>query len=132
MASVAWLTAEAAHEDESMLHAIWVDYTKDFAAADLSKLLVDGKVVPLVFACMQPALAKSAVRGAPREDLMAAARVGQLEKMASNIKSYPDAIVRDDLVLGDMVKPDDDTKSCLLYTSPSPRDGLLSRMPSSA
>ena len=26
----------------------------------------------------------------------------------------------------------DTTKSCLLYTSPSPRDGLLSRMPSSA
>ena len=25
-----------------------------------------------------------------------------------------------------------DTKACLLYTSPSPRDGLLSRMPSSA
>ena len=25
-----------------------------------------------------------------------------------------------------------DTKTCLLYTSPSPRDGLLSRMPSSA
>ena len=25
-----------------------------------------------------------------------------------------------------------DTISCLLYTSPSPRDGLLSRMPSSA
>ena len=26
----------------------------------------------------------------------------------------------------------DDIKVCLLYTSPSPRDGLLSRMPSSA
>ena len=26
----------------------------------------------------------------------------------------------------------DDVKVCLLYTSPSPRDGLLSRMPSSA
>ena len=26
----------------------------------------------------------------------------------------------------------DDSKNCLLYTSPSPRDGLLSRMPSSA
>ena len=26
----------------------------------------------------------------------------------------------------------DDAKVCLLYTSPSPRDGLLSRMPSSA
>ena len=25
-----------------------------------------------------------------------------------------------------------DTEGCLLYTSPSPRDGLLSRMPSSA
>ena len=27
---------------------------------------------------------------------------------------------------------DKDNNSCLLYTSPSPRDGLLSRMPSSA
>ena len=26
----------------------------------------------------------------------------------------------------------DDDQACLLYTSPSPRDGLLSRMPSSA
>ena len=26
----------------------------------------------------------------------------------------------------------DDPEACLLYTSPSPRDGLLSRMPSSA
>ena len=26
----------------------------------------------------------------------------------------------------------DELKDCLLYTSPSPRDGLLSRMPSSA
>ena len=30
--------------------------------------------------------------------------------------------------LADDVQPD----TCLLYTSPSPRDGLLSRMPSSA
>ena len=28
--------------------------------------------------------------------------------------------------------PDEAPKACLLYTSPSPRDGLLSRMPSSA
>ena len=32
---------------------------------------------------------------------------------------------------GDAENPED-VKSCLLYTSPSPRDGLLSRMPSSA
>ena len=29
-------------------------------------------------------------------------------------------------------KPSDIIKFCLLYTSPSPRDGLVSRMPSSA
>ena len=29
-------------------------------------------------------------------------------------------------------KDDDVSISCLLYTSPSPRDGLLARMPSSA
>ena len=28
--------------------------------------------------------------------------------------------------------PNEQAKNCLLYTSPSPRDGLLSRMPSSA
>ena len=28
--------------------------------------------------------------------------------------------------------PNRDARRCLLYTSPSPRDGLLSRMPSSA
>ena len=30
------------------------------------------------------------------------------------------------------IKSDTIFKTCLLYTSPSPRDGLLSRMPSSA
>ena len=30
------------------------------------------------------------------------------------------------------ISPDTLYKYCLLYTSPSPRDGLLSRMPSSA
>ena len=30
------------------------------------------------------------------------------------------------------VKSSDKSSDCLLYTSPSPRDGLLSRMPSSA
>ena len=29
-------------------------------------------------------------------------------------------------------KKENKSKDCLLYTSPSPRDGLLSRMPSSA
>ena len=34
--------------------------------------------------------------------------------------------------VGDLVKNVDVIITCLLYTSPSPRDGLLSRMPSSA
>ena len=35
-------------------------------------------------------------------------------------------------VIGGILDKYDDTYPCLLYTSPSPRDGLLSRMPSSA
>ena len=31
-----------------------------------------------------------------------------------------------------VVRVERHSESCLLYTSPSPRDGLLSRMPSSA
>ena len=33
---------------------------------------------------------------------------------------------------GKMLKTPDEFKACLLYTSPSPRDATLSRMPSSA
>ena len=44
----------------------------------------------------------------------------------SPIKSFPDLIARAKASPGKL------TYSCLLYTSPSPRDGLLSRMPSSA
>ena len=39
-----------------------------------------------------------------------------------------DEIFRDPVAVTNFGIP----KSCLLYTSPSPRDGLLSRMPSSA
>ena len=36
------------------------------------------------------------------------------------------------LRLGEAIPEEDLDNPCLLYTSPSPRDGLLSRMPSSA
>ena len=36
------------------------------------------------------------------------------------------------LIKGDLSKEKDLNKICLLYTSPSPRDATLSRMPSSA
>ena len=35
-------------------------------------------------------------------------------------------------IFGEVVATGDESNVCLLYTSPSPRDGLLSRMPSSA
>ena len=38
----------------------------------------------------------------------------------------------DPAISGVIIMSVDETSSCLLYTSPSPRDGLLSRMPSSA
>ena len=37
-----------------------------------------------------------------------------------------------DIMKGLLSANDYSIKTCLLYTSPSPRDGLLSRMPSSA
>ena len=52
-----------------------------------------------------------------------------VEPMTSAVdKSAP---MRSDEI-SDGGKRDDILKNCLLYTSPSPRDGLLSRMPSSA
>ena len=40
--------------------------------------------------------------------------------------------VRDAVDMVALVEGRTQLKRCLLYTSPSPRDGLLSRMPSSA
>ena len=45
------------------------------------------------------------------------------------IDDVPDVIFQQ--IDGDMIR-DAALRTCLLYTSPSPRDGLLSRMPSSA
>ena len=45
-------------------------------------------------------------------------RLDRLNRLSQMLKKYSDEIV--------------DTISCLLYTSPSPRDNRVSRMPSSA
>ena len=45
------------------------------------------------------------------------------------LETVADATAQGDIV---MVLVPDHIQACLLYTSPSPRDGLLSRMPSSA
>ena len=47
-----------------------------------------------------------------------------------DVDNYGDLIRAEDLCIADDITTD--TKVCLLYTSPSPRDATLSRMPSSA
>src|SRR5680860_1724684 len=46
--------------------------------------------------------------------------------------SYPTVALKAAALLHSLVKNHALIDGCLLYTSPSPRDGLLSRMPSSA
>ena len=70
-------------------------------------------------------------------------KAAQIESKACNVNNMSDDDlvsldpvsrgVRDEHdVLRDEQRADPTLESCLLYTSPSPRDGLLSRMPSSA
>ena len=72
-----------------------------------------------------------------------AAIVGSADQVLSKMESYKKMGIRAFILsgyphmdeakyFGKLVMPDMDTCSCLLYTSPSPRDATLSRMPSSA
>ena len=60
------------------------------------------------------------------------------DKITSAIKKLWDQGLFEDIritvknVIGNQIFLDINLRDCLLYTSPSPRDGLLSRMPSSA
>ena len=54
----------------------------------------------------------------------------QVVDVTDAAKGVPHRDTRD-LIVG-VIAEWDSYKGCLLYTSPSPRDGLLSRMPSSA
>ena len=54
-----------------------------------------------------------------------------LKKSASGTYTY-DVFLSLHKLSGEKIKEDFILNTCLLYTSPSPRDGLLSRMPSSA
>ena len=49
-----------------------------------------------------------------------------------NIFAKTKKLIKEGKEIIDLSLGQSDFKSCLLYTSPSPRDGLLSRMPSSA
>ena len=53
-----------------------------------------------------------------------------LPSVGEAVALYTDLVVREDLL--QLFGFPTLVENCLLYTSPSPRDGLLSRMPSSA
>ena len=57
------------------------------------------------------------------------AKQAAIEQEGTIIEALSNAMFRVELENGHVVTAH---ISCLLYTSPSPRDGLLSRMPSSA
>ena len=54
------------------------------------------------------------------------------EKMSKSKGNTIDIFLSDEKLKKQIMKIQTQSLSCLLYTSPSPRDGLLSRMPSSA
>ena len=64
-------------------------------------------------------------------------RLGTLHETQTNYPPYnlvqlSNVEYRLELALAGFKKKEINVYTCLLYTSPSPRDGLLSRMPSSA
>ena len=70
---------------------------------------------------------KTSIRGpvvGRRNVLTAALKLGIADPEESDTNAILGAMAQHDNIV--------ETKGCLLYTSPSPRDGLLSRMPSSA
>ena len=62
--------------------------------------------------------------------MVAAAKLRKAQEMAEKGRPYSDKM---DLIIQNLSKAiNDPSNACLLYTSPSPRDRSLSRMPSSA
>ena len=69
------------------------------------------------------------VEGLEVIDKIASVKTGQADKP---IEDIPMTFKVDKIKKEEITKRYGYTYPCLLYTSPSPRDGLLSRMPSSA
>ena len=74
-----------------------------------------------------PPVATNRVASGPPDAPPGRKRRPEAFQSLDELDDFLDFTTDDDLSLEDF-----QTNSCLLYTSPSPRDGLLSRMPSSA
>ena len=91
-------------------------------AASLSRLNLDDVAVPTD--ARLPAVDADAVR--------AACRLGIAALAAGTCRAVLDYVIPYANERQAFGEPISHRQACLLYTSPSPRDGLLSRMPSSA
>ena len=93
-----------------------------------------GTVRALVDVVLAVAVAVAIVLGSNVVHLVDGAALGATLDRAVAGSGEPDDNVRIGRVAGaaEVLLVTEGLDSCLLYTSPSPRDGLLSRMPSSA
>ena len=111
------------------LNAWWTEDEMDYAINDagLSLLIADAERVTRSHA-------PCARAGVP----ILGVRLDDLQPLQPHVHNWHEVLVRGVPMPEVEVGPDDDgtilytSGTCLLYTSPSPRDGLLSRMPSSA
>ena len=69
-----------------------------------------------------------------KEEVQKVAQLARLELNENEINNHAEQLekILDYIRQLEKIDTDDVPCTCLLYTSPSPRDGLLSRMPSSA
>ena len=86
---------------------------KVFSQRSLSLLIVN--------CCKKNAAAAAQLQNVPKNDIIGYLTYLKLKAWTENAKGRDLSVVKRNNVM-----------DCLLYTSPSPRDGLLSRMPSSA
>ena len=78
----------------------------------------------------QPAVPETALKRRKRDEAWAAKKAtADAEAAAASKKNSEEIFKRAEKYVKEYR---DQVRFCLLYTSPSPRDGLLSRMPSSA
>ena len=120
---------------------VWVDDVFDFAKDEISLLCLLGGILGRSesVAVHSPCDADDSL---PSRDVIRAAQRKAIADLGDNLRSLPTTFGQVTLADDDLLRvrvgnrdalwiPSGD-KACLLYTSPSPRDGLLSRMPSSA
>ena len=78
---------------------------------------------------MAPIIGKAHVAYIPKERVVGLSKLARVVEVFSKRLQTQERLT---MQIANTLMESLDAKGCLLYTSPSPRDGLLSRMPSSA